>query len=144
MSSDLLYNILNLVVLPFWLLMIFAPRWTVTGNLMRSSWPVAIVPVMYVGLIAVEAMDIGSISLDFSLAGITEILSSQEAVLILWAHILALDLFAGRWIFLDGPENGLQSRLVSLFVFFTMMAGPAGLLFYLVTRSLMKKRPVDV
>lgn len=140
MNLELVYNFLNLVVLPFWLLMIFAPRWTVTKKVIGSLWPFAIVPLIYVFSIALAASEFQAVPLDFSLAGITALAGSQQATLILWAHILALDLFAARWVFHDSQERGMVQWLASLFVFSIMMAGPAGLLLYILARS-MKKRP---
>lgn len=143
MNLELVYNFLNIVVLPFWLMMIFAPKWQVTKRVISSIWPFAIVPVIYVFSIALVAGDFQSVPLDFSLAGVTALAGSEQATLVLWAHILALDLFAARWVYHDSQARGMVQWVGSLFVFAIMMAGPAGLLFYMIARALIKV-PADV
>lgn len=138
MNLELVYNFLNLVVLPFWLMMIFFPEHRLTRRVISSIWPFAIVPVLYIFSIALAAGDFQAVPLDFSLSGITALAGSEQATLVLWAHILALDLFAARWVYHDSRERKMTRWLASLFIFSIMMAGPAGLLFYMIARSLSK------
>jgi len=52
-----------------------------------------------------------------------------------WTHYLAFDLFIGQWIARDADNKGFN-RLVQLpFLFLTLMAGPIGLLLWLVVRE---------
>ena len=139
MNLETVYNFLNVVVLPFWLMMILAPRWSVTRKVINSIWPFAIVPVIYVGTIIAMFAQFEPVVLDFSLSGINAMFSSETATLVLWAHIIALDLFAARWVYLDSQQRKTTRWVASLLIFSIMMAGPAGLLVYFVYRWFKKK-----
>jgi hypothetical protein len=52
-----------------------------------------------------------------------------------WAHLLAFDLFAGRWIYLDGGERGLNPWLLAPVLVLTLLFGPLGLAAYLALRQ---------
>jgi hypothetical protein len=130
-----IYNFINLAVLPFWLLMILAPRWALTRRLMGAFWPVAIVPLVYVALLLATAAGASAAPLDFSLNGIAVLLGTPEGALVAWAHFLAFDLFVGRWVYLDSRERGLNPWLTSIALLFVFLAGPFGLLLYLGLRA---------
>ena len=60
---------------------------------------------------------------------------SDGGIVLGWTHYLAFDLFVGLWIARDADAKGF-SRLVQLpILFFTLMAGPIGLLLWLVIRE---------
>ena len=61
--------------------------------------------------------------------------ASDGGVVIGWTHYLAFDLFTGLWIARDS-DNKQFGRLVQLpFLFATFMAGPVGLLSWLIVRE---------
>ncbi|CAK9013385.1 Protein MAO HUZI 4 [Durusdinium trenchii] len=47
-----------------------------------------------------------------------------------WSHVLAWDLFVGRWIYLDGQRRGI---FASHSVLFCNLIGPPGLLMHAIT-----------
>jgi hypothetical protein len=60
---------------------------------------------------------------------------SDGGIVLGWTHYLAFDLFIGQWIARDADNKGFN-RLVQLpFLFLTLMAGPIGLLLWLVVRE---------
>ncbi len=70
-----------------------------------------------------------------SLAGVMALFSGKAAVLLGWVHYLAFDLFVGMWIARDADQKGF-GRLVQLpILFLTLMAGPLGLLIWLIVRD---------
>jgi hypothetical protein len=72
---------------------------------------------------------------DYSVAGLRGLFMSDGGIVIGWTHYLAFDLFVGMWIARDADHKGF-SRLVQIpFLFATLMAGPIGLLAWLVTRE---------
>ena len=144
MSLESVYNFINVVVLPFWLMMVLVPRWQVTQRVINSIWPFAIVPVVYIGAILSLGMNFQPVVLDFSLSGITAMFGSEEATLVLWAHVLALDLFSARWVFLDSQEININQWIKSVLILSIMIAGPAGLLLYFIVRWFRKNRMNDV
>ena len=70
-----------------------------------------------------------------SIAGIRALFASDGGVVIGWTHYLAFDLFTGLWIAADA-DNKQFGRLTQLpFLFATFMAGPVGLLAWLIVRE---------
>jgi Domain of unknown function (DUF4281) len=58
-----------------------------------------------------------------------------------WIHYLAFDLFVGLWVARNADRHGYP-RLVQIpILFFVLMAGPFGLLLYLILRATCKGRP---
>jgi hypothetical protein len=75
-----------------------------------------------------------------SIEGDRALIQSEAGIVIGWTHYLAFDLFVGMWIAKDADHKGF-SRLVQLpFLFATLMAGPIGLLAWLVTREARARR----
>lgn len=132
---DVVYNLINLYVLPFWALMILAPHWVWTKRVMNSFWPVAVLPVIYAGLLSAQLVNPSTIPLDFSLNGIAALLGTPAGAAIGWAHFLALDLFVGRWAYLDSRAREMPAWVASPILFFVFMAGPLGLLLYLLAKK---------
>ena len=70
-----------------------------------------------------------------SIAGVRGFFASDGGVVIGWTHYLAFDLFTGLWIARDA-DNKQFGRLVQLpFLFATFLAGPVGLLAWLIVRE---------
>ena len=77
---------------------------------------------------------------DYSVSGLRPLFASDGGIVIGWTHYLAFDLFIGLWIAKDADNKGF-SRWVQLpFLFATLMAGPIGLLAWLVTREARARR----
>ena len=75
-----------------------------------------------------------------SIAGIRGLFASDGGIVIGWTHYLAFDLFTGLWIAKDADHKGF-SRFVQLpFLFATLMAGPVGLVAWLVAREARARR----
>ena len=75
-----------------------------------------------------------------SIGGIRGLFASDGGIVIGWTHYLAFDLFVGLWIAKDA-DNKRFSRLVQLpFLVVTLMAGPIGLVAWLVTREARARR----
>jgi hypothetical protein len=62
-------------------------------------------------------------------------LGRPEIALVAWIHMLALDLFVGRWIFRDGHERGIGAWPMAAVLLLTLLLGPLGLLVYLLLRT---------
>lgn len=76
-----------------------------------------------------------------TLAGVMALFSSPGGTTIGWIHYLAFDLFVGLWVARNADRHG-YSRLVQIpILFFVLMAGPFGLLLYLILRATHKGRP---
>lgn len=131
---ELLFNVSNLFIMPFWLLMIFLPYWRWTRRIMGSLWPVAALAAVYAVLLLSQVGSAAGSLLNPTLAGIAALLGTPGGAAAGWVHFLAFDLFVGRWAYLDSRQRSLSAWLVSPALFLTLMAGPLGLLLYLLVR----------
>jgi len=127
-----LFRVSNLLVLPFWSLMILLPRWRWTLRILGSPLSVAVPAALYAGLVLPRLGEIWPAVSQPTLSGVAALLGSPEGATIAWIHFLAFDLFVGRWIYLDSQERRVSVWLMAPVLFLTLMLGPAGFLLYLV------------
>jgi hypothetical protein len=74
-----------------------------------------------------------------SLESVMMLFQSPTAVLGGWIHYLVFDLFVGAWIVRDAKRQGIKHWLIMPFLLVTLMAGPAGLMLYLLLRLALKR-----
>ena len=137
---ETLFNLSNLLVMPFWLLMIFLPGWRWTQRIMRSLWPIVVLAGIYAVVLLSQIGDAAGSLLNPSLDGIASLLGTPAGAAAGWVHFLAFDLFVGRWAYLDSRTRGISAWLVAPTLFFVLMAGPLGLLLYLALRLVWQRR----
>lgn len=140
--SETLFQLSNLYIMPFWLLMIFLPHWSWTKRIIGSLWFIAPLAVAYALLILPQLGGGGGLIGDLmnpTTEGLAKLLGNPAGVAVGWIHFLAFDLFVGRWEYLDSREKGISAWLVSPCIFLTLMFGPMGFLLYLVLRTLFKR-----
>ena len=78
----------------------------------------------------------GASGADFtSIEGVRRIFASDAGVTVGWIHYLALDLFAGMWIARDADAKGFARIWQAPVLLLTFLAGPLGLLIWLVIRE---------
>lgn len=70
-----------------------------------------------------------------SLAQVKALFTVDALLLGGWVHYLAFDLFVGSWEVSDARKHGVPHLLVVPCLFLTFMAGPAGLVVYLLVRT---------
>ena len=75
-----------------------------------------------------------------TLAGIHALFAQPGNVMIGWTHYLAFDLAIGSWEVEDAPASGVPHWLVLPCLFVTLMAGPVGLLLYVIIRTIARAR----
>jgi ABA4-like protein len=130
------FKLSNLLVAPFWVLMILLPRWRFTERVMRSPW-VALGPaLLYAVLMTPRLLALAPALLRPELQTIAALLGTPEGATIAWAHFLAFDLFVGRWVYLDARGRGVSAWFTSPVLFLTLLAGPLGFLLHLAARRL--------
>ena len=76
-----------------------------------------------------------------SLAGVMALFDSPGGATIGWIHYLAFDLFVGTWISRNADAHKISRWFQIPILFFTLMAGPIGLLLYLLLRQLKGENP---
>jgi hypothetical protein len=137
-----LFTSVNVLAMLGWLLLAAGPRKPAVHSLIMYAC-VALLCLTYTLLFAlvlggavdpVRMAEAGQPGFG-SIAGVRAIFASDGGVVIGWTHYLAFDLFTGLWIARDA-DNKQFSRLVQLPVLFaTFMAGPVGLLSWLIVRE---------
>jgi Domain of unknown function (DUF4281) len=135
MNQETVFFIANTLVLPQWLLMVFAPNLGITQWLIRSFFIPLILAVLYAFYIFS-----GMNNLDFSafstFQSVMDLFTVKEAVLAGWIHYLCFDLITGGWILSDSQKRGVRHLLVIPCLFFCFMLGPIGILIYLIIRKI--------
>ncbi|MGE5658706.1 MAG: ABA4-like family protein [Actinomycetota bacterium] len=137
MTIDLIFNSANLFVLPFWALMILLPNWGVTRKVMSSFIPFVLLAALYFYLLtsSITAENAQALA-NPKLADIARFFAEERAAATGWVHFLVMDLFVGRWIYLEGQRTGVWT-LHSLA--FCLFAGPLGLLSHILTAWVSQK-----
>jgi len=121
--------------MPFWLLMIFAPKWSFTKKIIGSLWIVVPIALLYAVLIIPQASALLPQLANPTLNTIASGLGTPEGATVGWIHFLAFDLFVGRWAYLDSRAKSLNIWMTGIALFFILMMGPFGLLLYLALRA---------
>lgn len=134
---------LNLLALIAWAALILLPRrdrvvpvirWCVVGALC----------LFYVGAL-VWALTVGfgeaGPSASFStIEGVRAIFATDSGVTVGWAHYLAFDLFVGLWIAERADASGVSCWVQAPILVLTSLAGPAGLLVWLLVAAARQTR----
>jgi hypothetical protein len=133
--SETLFQISNILVLPFWLLMIVLPYWRWTKRIIASPWIAAPTALIYAILVVPTAATLLPALTQPTLASIAALLGTPEAAAIAWAHFLTFDLLTGRWAYLDSRARNISVWLMAPVLLLTFLLGPLGFLLYLLVRS---------
>jgi hypothetical protein len=133
---EILFQITFLLTAPFWFLMILAPHWRWTQRIISSPLVIAPIALLYAALILSLVNELVSASLSPTLTTISAFLATAQGATAAWAHLLAFDLFVGRWAYLDSRERGINAWLIALVLCFILLVGPFGFLLYLVVRAI--------
>lgn len=72
---------------------------------------------------------------DYSIEGLRRLFMSDAGIVVGWTHYLAFDLFAGLWIARDADRKGTSRLVQAPILVLTLLAGPAGLLVWLLIRE---------
>lgn len=133
MPLEALFTAANYTVLPFWLLLIAAPRWSWTQRLVHSPVVLLLLTPIYAYMLFGYAPP--PQGMDFtSLYGVMIGFSSPHLVVAGWIHYLIFDLFVGAWEVRDAQRRGIPHLLVVPCLLATLLVGPVGLLIYVLLR----------
>ena len=70
-----------------------------------------------------------------TIEGVRAIFASDGGVTVGWIHYLAFDLFVGLWIARDADAKGFSRFVQAPILLLTFVAGPFGLLLWLIVRE---------
>jgi hypothetical protein len=71
----------------------------------------------------------------YSIAGVRSLFLSDGGTVLGWTHYLAFDLFVGLWISRDADGKGFSRWVQAPVLVLTLLAGPLGLLVWLIVRE---------
>lgn len=141
MELDLLFRLANLSVFPAWIMLIFLPNWSVTKTLVHSMlYPLILGAAYTIGLFLSVFGGMGAADGGFgSIDQVRALFSVDIGIFVGWVHYLLFDLFVGAWEARDAKRRGFSHWLLVPCLFLTFMAGPFGLLLYIILRKVTKK-----
>jgi len=131
--DETIFLICNNGVVPFWALLVFAPKWSWTRRLVHSGLFAALLIPVYALMLWSDTPGPQGASF-FSLAGVMQIFTTPRTVVACWIHYLIFDLFVGAWEARDAQRRGVPHWLLVPCLVMTLMFGPVGLGMYLAAR----------
>ncbi len=142
MDWNLAFSIINALVLPAWLLLIFLPRSKLTASVVHSALYPAVLGAIYVaGMVAAFGFGQSSGAVDFtSINGVRAIFAHPNGVIIGWTHYLVFDLFVGAWIGRDAVRHSIPHLATIPCLIGAFMFGPVGLLLYVLLRFGLRRK----
>lgn len=127
MDYGLVFKIVNAVVLPSWILMIFFPKFSWRNHVVYA---IAIM----LGLIYAFFLFTGIGDMDFQafteLDGLMAMFTSDKAVLTGWIHYLVFDMLVGNWVLNNSQKYDIKHYKIILCLLFCFMLGPVGYVLY--------------
>ena len=142
-NSETIYLVANWGVIPFWLLLIFAPNNNFTNFFVQSIISPLILAAGYAYLsynLYLENNILDGFELYSGLDGLYSMFANETLLLIFWLHFLAISLFTGAWIARDSRKYFIPKILTIPSLVLTYFAGPIGLVFYWFIRIFFAKK----
>lgn len=138
MEWDIVFGAVNLLALAAWIALIALPRWPALLSALTYLGVGLLCLIYALCLIGVLAglIPAGEGGADFTtIEGVRSIFGSDVGVTIGWTHYLAFDLFVGIWIARDADAKFFSRWVQAPILLATFLAGPLGLLIWLVARE---------
>ena len=128
-----LFTFVHVIAFVGWALLLLGPRGQRTAAIILY-FGVGLLCLAYAAMFATEFRAVAGG--DFlSIEGIRSLFASDAGIVIGWTHYLAFDLFIGQWIAKDADHKGFSRIAQVPILLLTLLAGPIGLLIWLVIRE---------
>ena len=140
MSLETIFSLCSGLAMIGWLGLVVVPKSEVTRHVYPSVVTPVILGLVYTYLMVSfqgEAPAEGGFG---TLEAVKALFGVDALLLAGWIHYLAFDLFVGAWIVRDSQTHQINHFLILPCLFFTLMAGPLGLMLYLGLRALRRHR----
>jgi hypothetical protein len=154
-KQDELFKLLNMVVLPAWILLVIAPRTKFTKNIVIFTALSVSFAFVFLELMSItnttsvnNIKEATTMLKSFTLAGLQQKISdmnfydimkpfffSDLGFLIIWAHYVIIDLLLGFYITKDSIASNIPHLFILPCLFFTLMAAPIGFLSYMLVKN---------
>ncbi len=138
-----IYLIANWGVVPFWLLLIFAPDSKLTKFFVYSVVTPLLLSTAYIFIgykIYLEGEIFGAFGLYNGLEDLYAVFSNENFLLIFWLHFLSISLFLGSWIARDSLRYSVPKIILVISLTITYFSGPVGILIYWFFRIFFAKK----
>ena len=143
-TIEMIYLWLNLGVLPFWFVLIFFPYSKLCKIFTTSIFPILILSLTYCYVIYTIFQGgydfLNNFKLYLSLAELLYLFSDSSFLILIWIHLLAINLFCGGWITNDSQKFGCPKFLIMFPLIITYFIGPLGVALYWFIRIFYAKR----
>ena len=129
---------------PFWIAMLVNPNKNKTKELMSK-------PLFFIGPVIIwfllmllnpqgliDFFNVSSHPEGF-ITGMSKGLATKVGVTATWAHMVAGDIFATRWVWADGIKRNSNLLLLRISIFFSVTLMPLGIFLHLILRNKIKK-----
>ncbi len=130
-----LFSLTFLLAAPFWALMIFAPKWSWTKRIAESYLIILPVVAIYVVLMVPVLPELLPLVTRPELPALAEFMSTDTGATLVWAHMIAWDLFVGRWMYLEGRRLDVHPLVMAPVLVITILLAPVGLPLFLIVRK---------
>jgi uncharacterized protein YhhL (DUF1145 family) len=144
MLWDTLFSLTNAIAVAGWLVLLLAPRKPLANSFVLFAG-VGLLCLLYTVMLALligRLVDPGAVPgstpfdpADYSIEGLRRLFMSDAGIVAGWTHYLAFDLFAGLWIAREADRKGVSRWVQTPILLLTFLAGPAGLLIWLILRE---------
>lgn len=127
---EMLFAAANAAVMPFWLLMLAAPRWPLTQRVMLGYAPVLALAAVYAVVVVPGLPAVLPEVANPKLEPIRALLGTPAGATGAWLHLLAFDLLAGTLVYRDALAREVPLWPVRGCLLLTLLAGPLGFAVY--------------
>ena len=142
-TAENIYLVANFGVIPFWLLLIFAPIQGITNFFTQSIVAPLLLAVSYLYLsygLYLEKNIFDGFELYSGLDGLYSMFANEILLLVFWLHFLAISLFAGAWIVRDARKYFIPKIITIPSLILTYFSGPVGIVIYWFLRIFFAKK----
>ena len=142
-TPENIYLFANWGVIPFWMLLIFAPNHGFTNFFAQSIVVPILLAVGYTYLtynLFLEKNIFDGFELYSGLDGLYSMFANETLLLVFWLHFLAISLFAGAWIVRDARKFFIPKIIIIPSLVLTYFTGPLGLVLYWFFRIFFAKK----
>jgi hypothetical protein len=138
-----LFDVTFYLAAPFWLLMILLPTWSGTRRVMASPWITVLPLAIYFVVVLPRFGELWRVVSRPDLVALQAFLGTPYGAAAIWAHLVAFDLFIGRWMYFQARELGIHPLIVGPILVLTIFLSPFGLVAFLVVRSVAVARRIQ-
>jgi len=143
LNSENIYLVANWGVIPFWLLLIFAPFNSLTNFLVQSIIAPLLLALGYAYLsynLYLENKLFDGFELYSGLDGLYSMFANETVLLIFWLHFLAISLFLGAWIVRESKKYLIPRIIFIPSLILTYFTGPIGIVIFWFFRIFFSKK----